>query len=85
MTTRTCPECGAELSRADQTCDECGEPLSFEPDEEGVACRVCGETIEAYAETCPHCGEKGYPALRPRKGGHFKGSPDYEGDRESHG
>jgi len=82
MSERSCPECGAELSAADQTCDACGEPLPFEPGEPGVACRVCGAEIDAYAETCPECGEKGYPALRPRTGKHFKGSPASEDARE---
>lgn len=80
MPRSSCPECGADLPRGEQTCPDCGEPLSYEPGEEGVACRVCGAEINAYAETCPGCGEAGYPALRPRKGGHFEGSPEYEGD-----
>lgn len=82
MPRTTCPDCGARVPRGEQTCLECGEPLSYEPDEEDVECRVCGADIAAYTETCPECGEAGYPALRPRKGGHFKGSPEFEDDRE---
>lgn len=78
MTRSSCPECGTRIPEGEQTCPDCGEALSYEPGEEGVACRVCGAEINAYTETCPRCGEEGYPALRPRKGGHFKGSPDYE-------
>lgn len=80
MPASSCPECDAEIPAGEQTCPECGEPVSYEPGEEGVACRVCGADINAYTETCPSCGEEGYPALRPRKGGHFKGSPEYEGE-----
>lgn len=77
-----CPSCGHELGRYDQTCQKCGEPLSYDPAESAVGCAVCGADIGAYVETCPECGEKGYPALRPRKGKGFKGSPDYEAERE---
>lgn len=79
MATRTCPECDADVPRGEQTCDACGEPLPYRPGEEGVACRVCGAEIGAYTETCPDCGESGYPALRPRKGGHFEGAPEDAG------
>lgn len=82
MPADSCPECGADIPRGEQTCPDCGEPVSYDPAEQGVACRVCGEEITAYTETCPACGESGYPALRPRKGGHFQGSPEYEGETE---
>lgn len=85
MRRSTCPECGAEIPAGEQTCPECGEPVSYAPDEEGVRCRVCGAEIAAYTETCPGCGEGGYPALRPRKGGHFKGSPELEGGGDEEG
>lgn len=85
MPVNSCPACDAEVPRGEQTCPECGEPVSYGPDEEGVACRVCGEEITAYTETCPSCGEAGYPALRPRKGGHFQGSPQYEGEEAEEG
>lgn len=86
MPRSSCPDCGADVPRGEQTCPDCGEPLSFEPGEPGVPCRVCGAEITAYTETCPECGESGYPALRPRKGKHFKGSPELEekaGDGET--
>lgn len=76
MSSRTCPSCDAEVPRGEQTCNECGEPLPYAPDEASVACRVCGAEITAYTERCPECGETGYPALRPRKGGHFEGAPE---------
>lgn len=76
MESRTCPACEAEVPGGEQTCNACGEPLPYAPDEDAVACRVCGAEITAYTETCPACGETGYPALRPRKGGHFEGAPD---------
>lgn len=82
MPASSCPECDTDIPRGEQTCPDCGEPVSYEPGEEGVACRVCGEEITAYTESCPACGESGYPALRPRKGGHFQGSPQYEGEAE---
>lgn len=85
MPETSCPECGAEIPDGEQTCLECGEPVSYAPDEEGVRCRVCGARIAAYTETCPSCGEAGYPALRPRKGGHFKGSPELEGEEDDDG
>ena len=77
-----CPACGHDLGRYDQTCQKCGKPLSYEPAEPAVGCSVCGERIGAYTETCPACGETGYPALRPRKGKGFKGSPAFEADRK---
>jgi predicted nucleic acid-binding Zn ribbon protein len=76
-----CPACGAAVGPNDQTCQKCGRDLSWTPDEEGVACAVCGTPIRAYTLTCPSCGETGYPALRPRKGKGFKGSPDFESRR----
>lgn len=81
MEKRSCPECGADLAPGDQTCDACGEPLSFDPDETGVPCRVCGEVITAYTETCPGCGESGYPALRPRTGKVAEASPETEAEK----
>jgi LSD1 subclass zinc finger protein len=77
----TCPKCGHDLGAFDQTCQNCGTPYSYDPGEAAVGCSVCGADIGAYTETCPACGETGYPALRPRKGKGFKGSPDYESDR----
>ena len=76
-----CPECGASLGEFDQTCQACGKALSYEAGEGHVGCAVCGADIGAYTETCPECGETGYPALRPRKGRKFKGSPDLEAKR----
>ena len=73
-----CPDCGTPLNEGDQTCQKCGKALSFDPAEPGVHCRVCDTEIGAYTETCPNCGETGYPALRPRKGKGFKGSPALE-------
>jgi LSD1 subclass zinc finger protein len=69
------------LGEFDQTCQACGKALSYEAGEGHVGCAVCGADIGAYAETCPECGETGYPALRPRKGRKFKGSPDLEAKR----
>lgn len=74
-----CPACSSPLRPGDQTCQKCGQPLSYGVDEHGVACTVCGAEISAYTETCPSCGERGFPALRPRKGKGFKGSPSFEG------
>ncbi len=79
----TCPECGNELGQFDQTCQKCGLALSYDAGEEHVGCAVCGADISANTETCPECGETGYPALRPRKGRKFKGSPDLEAKRAS--
>ena len=76
--TTECPACGAGMGPYDQTCQKCGKALSYEPDEEHVGCAVCSADIDAYTETCPECGETGYPALRPRKGRKFKGSPHLE-------
>lgn len=76
-----CPECGNEMGPHDQTCQKCGVALSYEAAEQHVGCAVCGADIGAYTETCPECGETGYPALRPRKGRKFKGSPDLEARR----
>ena len=76
-----CPECGAEMGEFDQTCQKCGKALSYEAGEGHVGCTVCGADIGAYTETCPECGETGYPALRPRKGRKFKGSPHLEAKR----
>lgn len=73
-----CPKCGAPIEHGNQTCQKCGTALSYDPAESGVECRVCGADIGAYTETCPSCGERGYPALRPRKGKGFKGSPALE-------
>lgn len=81
MTRKSCPDCGAEIPTGEQTCPACGEPLSYSSGEAEVACRVCGAEITAYTERCPECGETGYPALRPRKGEHFKGSPEFESGR----
>lgn len=78
-----CPSCDARLQPGEQTCQECGAPLSYEPGEADVVCRVCDEEIGAFAETCPACGERGYPALRPRTGKGFRGAPageDGEGE-----
>lgn len=72
----TCPACGEDQGPYDQTCQKCGQPLSYDDDEAGAGCSVCGADISAYTETCPNCGEIGYPALRPRKGRRFKGSPE---------
>lgn len=80
MPDRSCPSCGAALEAGDQTCQACGEALSYRADEDDVPCRVCGAEITALTETCPGCGESGYPALRPRRGKGFKGSPALEGD-----
>lgn len=77
----TCPECGTSLGEFDQTCQKCGKALSYEAGEGHVGCSVCGADIGAYTEKCPECGETGYPALRPRKGRKFKGSPDLEAKR----
>ncbi len=77
----TCPECGAEMGEFDQTCQKCGKGLSYDAGEDHVGCAVCGADIGAYSETCPECGETGYPALRPRKGRKFKGSPALEEKR----
>jgi TrmH family RNA methyltransferase len=41
-------------------------------------CAVCGASIQGFDLECPECGETGYPALRPRKGEGFKGSPEFE-------
>ena len=76
-----CPECGHELGAYDQTCQKCGRALPYDAGEEHVGCAVCGADIGAYTEACPNCGETGYPALRPRKGRKFKGSPDFEAKR----
>ena len=76
-----CPECGNQLGPYDQTCQKCGRGLSYEAGEGHVGCAVCGADIDAYTETCPQCGETGYPALRPRKGRKFKGSPKLESKR----
>ena len=73
-----CPECGAPVGITDQTCLKCGTALSYEPSDSDAACAICGTDIGAYTETCPHCGESGYPALRPRKGKGWKGSPAKE-------
>lgn len=78
MTPQRCPSCDARLPPGEQTCQECGAPLSYDPGEGGVVCRVCGDEIDAFAETCPSCGERGYPALRPRKGKGFEGAPEEE-------
>jgi len=72
-----CPGCGEPAGPGEQTCQKCGKPLSFEPDQNDVPCRVCGTLISAYTQQCPECGEGGYPALRPRRGKGFKG-PDAE-------
>jgi LSD1 subclass zinc finger protein len=77
-----CPSCNHTLGPYDQTCQKCGEPLSYAPGESVVGCTVCGADIGAFVETCPGCGETGYPALRPRKGRGFKGSPEYEAERD---
>lgn len=76
-----CPACGVTVGENDQTCQTCGRDLSWKPDEDGVSCAVCGTPIRAYTLTCPSCGETGYPALRPRKGKGFKGSPEFEARR----
>lgn len=78
-----CPECGNELGSYDQTCQKCGKALSYDVDQGAVGCAVCGAQISAYTETCPECGESGYPALRPRKGRKFKGSPALEGHTDA--
>ena len=56
--------------------------------EASASCTQCKEgfehieTVDAEPiETCPECGETGYPALRPRKGRKFKGSPALEAKR----
>lgn len=77
-----CPECGNQIGAYDQTCQKCGKALSYGVDEADVDCAVCGAAISAYTESCPKCGESGYPALRPRKGRKFKGSPALE-EREN--
>ncbi|MFQ5890617.1 MAG: zinc ribbon domain-containing protein [Gemmatimonadota bacterium] len=77
-----CPACETPLKPGEQTCQKCGKPLPYDFDETGVVCTVCGAEITAYTETCPACGETGYPALRPRKGKGFKGSPAREAERE---
>lgn len=79
--TSVCPECGNQLGAYDQTCQKCGKALPYKAGEPHVGCAVCGADIGAYTETCPECGERGYPALRPRKGHKFKGSPDLEARR----
>lgn len=48
-------------------------------------CAVCGASIQGFDLECPECGETGYPALRPRKGEGFKGSPDYESRQRTDG
>lgn len=73
-----CPACGTRIGPADQTCQGCGEPLSFSPARDGVPCGACQALIPAYLQTCPACGEEGYPALRPRRGKGWKGSPSRE-------
>lgn len=77
-----CGKCQNELGPFDQTCQKCGTPYSYDPGEYDVGCTVCGADIGAYTETCPNCGETGYPALRPRKGKGFKGSPQFEEKRD---
>ncbi len=76
-----CPACGVAAGPNDQTCQKCGAALAWAADEPGVGCAVCGQPISAYTLTCPRCGETGYPALRPRKGKGFRGSPDHEARR----
>lgn len=79
MTKQTqCPECGTSMGPYDQTCQKCGKAFSYDSDEAAVGCSVCGAAISAFTVECPECGETGYPALRPRKGKGFKGSPEYE-------
>lgn len=78
-----CPHCGNPIGPYDQTCQKCGAAVSYEVDEGGVGCSVCGADISAYTVVCPECGETGYPALRPRKGRGFKGSPELEGAPEA--
>ncbi|MDT8436601.1 MAG: zinc ribbon domain-containing protein [Gemmatimonadota bacterium] len=81
-----CPTCSTPLGPRDQTCQKCGTPVSWDldPDHGAVAsCGVCGTSMRAMELTCPSCGETGYPALRPRKGKGFKGSPEFEADRGS--
>ncbi|MDH3297643.1 MAG: zinc ribbon domain-containing protein [Gemmatimonadota bacterium] len=82
MSKRTeCPKCGSPMGPHDQTCQKCGRPEPYEADESAVGCSVCGASISAYTVECPECGETGYPALRPRKGKGFKGSPEFEAGR----
>lgn len=48
-------------------------------------CAVCGASIQGFDLECPECGETGYPALRPRKGDGFQGSPEYESRKRTDG
>ncbi len=82
MNTDACPSCGTEREFGNQTCQKCGTPLPYAPSEAAVGCVVCAAPIDAYTETCPECGETGYPALRPRRGKGWQGSPEAGSESE---
>ncbi len=50
---KTCPKCGAKVSKTAKFCQECGEKL-----ESKRFCQECGAELNANAKFCPLCGTK---------------------------
>lgn len=77
---RCCPACGRELEAMAIRCP-CGHALpeaqDARTDPERPRCEVCGAGIGLMDERCAACGADGYPALRPRTGRKWQGSPTH--------
>lgn len=58
-------QCGHELPEARDVRSDPDRPV----------CEICDRPMPIMAETCPACGATGYPALRPRRGKKWQGSP----------
>ncbi len=50
---KTCPKCGASVSKKAKFCEECGEKLNAKR-----FCEECGAEVGANAKFCPLCGTK---------------------------
>lgn len=51
--TKSCPKCGAKVSKSDKFCSECGEKLNATS-----FCGECGAKVSADDKFCPSCGKK---------------------------
>ncbi|MBO7345302.1 MAG: SPFH domain-containing protein [Clostridia bacterium] len=52
-TSKTCPSCGAEISKSAKFCSECGEKIPSKK-----FCSECGAELSQSAKFCPECGAK---------------------------
>ncbi len=50
---KTCPSCGAKISKNAKFCQECGQKMQTKK-----FCSECGEEVKSNSKFCPNCGTK---------------------------